>query len=130
MFCHDGYSLLFSERKNSTIVSTRARKRWERPEGGERAGHRLHNDRICGCHDRGKDGIHLPMVWWMGNISNAFAGVPCLTPLCRPLLHISEHHQMLAFSLSAVSLWQSQKGRRAGIMPCGIPGGERLSAHA
>ncbi len=88
MFCHDRYSLLCSERKNSTIVSTRARKRWERPEGGERAGHRLHNDRICGCHDRGKDGIHLPMVWWMGNISNAFAGVPCLTPLCRTLLHI------------------------------------------
>jgi hypothetical protein len=24
MFCHDRYSLLFSERKNSTIVSTRA----------------------------------------------------------------------------------------------------------
>ena len=79
---------LLSSRKNSTIVSTRARKRWERPEGGERAGHRLHNDRICACHDRGKDGIHLPMVWWMGNISDAFAGVPCLTPLCRTLLHI------------------------------------------
>src|ERR1700738_2424100 len=30
MFCHDRYSLLFSERKNSTIVSTRARKRWGR----------------------------------------------------------------------------------------------------
>src|SRR5690349_6334209 len=27
-------------------------------------------------------------VWWMGNISDAFAGVPCLTPLCRTLLHI------------------------------------------
>ena len=59
MFCHDSSSLLFSERKNSTIVSTRARKRWERPEGGERAGHRLHHDRICACHDRGKAGIHL-----------------------------------------------------------------------
>ncbi|WP_040447142.1 hypothetical protein [Ktedonobacter racemifer] len=70
------------------------------------------------------------LVWWMGNISNAFAAVPCLTPLCRTLLHISEHHQILALSLSAVSLWQSQKGRRAGIMPCGIPGVERLSAHA
>jgi len=70
------------------------------------------------------------MVWWMGNISDAFAGVPCLTPLCRTLLHISEHHQMLAFSLSAVSFWQNQKGRRAGIMPCGIPGVERLGAHA
>src|SRR6266566_9089686 len=88
MFCHDRYSLLFSERKNSTIVSTRVRKRWERPEGGERAGHLLHNDRRCGCHDRGKDDIHLPMVWWMGNGSSAFAGVPCLTPLCRTLLHI------------------------------------------
>jgi len=30
MFCHDRYSLLFSERKNSTIVSTRVRKRWGR----------------------------------------------------------------------------------------------------
>jgi len=40
------------------------------------------------------------------------------------------HHQMLALSLSAVSLWPRQKGRRAGIMPCGIPGVERLSAHA
>jgi hypothetical protein len=37
--------------------------------------------------------------------------------LCCTLLHNSEHHQMLAFSLSPVSLWQSQKGRRAGIMP-------------
>src|SRR5438105_3277866 len=129
MFCHDRYSLLFSERKNSTIVSTRVRKRWGRKRE-ERAGHCLHNDRICGCRGRGKDDIHLPMVWWMGDISDAFAGVPCLTPLCRTLLHISEHHQMLAFSLSAVSLRPRQKGRRAGIMPCGIPGGERLSAHA
>jgi len=39
------------------------------------------------CRDRGKDGIHLPLVWWMGNISNAFAGVPGLTNLCRTLLH-------------------------------------------
>src|SRR5205807_9723601 len=89
-------------------------------EGGERAGHRLHNDRICGCHDRGKDGIHLPMVWWMGNISDAFAGVPCLTPLCRTLLHISEHHQMLAFSLSDVSLWQSQKAVEQESCPAGF----------
>src|SRR5947209_10792935 len=65
-----------------------------------------------------------------GNGSSAFAGVPCLTPLCRTLLHISEHHQMLAFPLSAVSLRSRQKGRRAGIISRGIPGGERLSAHA
>src|SRR6266513_3408003 len=85
-------------------------------EGGERAGHRLHNDRICGCRGRGKDDIHLPMVWWMGDISDAFAGVPCLTPLCRTLLHISEHHQMLAFSLSAVSAPAWPESHRAGII--------------
>jgi hypothetical protein len=86
-------------------------------EGGERAGHRLHNDRICACHDRGKDGIHLPMVWWMGNISDAFAGVPCLTPRGP---HASPYRLptilLLAFSLSAVSHRPRQKGRRAGIM--------------
>lgn len=85
-------------------------------EGGERAGHRLHNDRICACHDRGKDGFHLPMVWWMGNISDAFAAVPGLTPRGpRASPSRLSHHHMLAFSLSAVSLGQSQKGRRAGI---------------
>ncbi len=100
-------------------------------ERGERAGHRLHHDRIGGCRDREKDGIHLPMVWWMGNGSSAFAGVPCLTPLCRTLLHINFRTiLLLAFSLSAVSLRPRQKGRRAGIMPRGIPGVERLSAHA
>jgi hypothetical protein len=31
-----------------------------------------------------------------GNFSHAFAEVPRLTPLCRTLLHISEHHQLLA----------------------------------
>ena len=99
-------------------------------EGGERAGHRLHNDRICGCRDRGKDGIHLRVVWWMGNISDAFAGVPCLTPLCRTLLHIDFRTiSLLALSLSAVSHRPCQKGRRAGIM-LRIPGVERLSAHA
>ena len=57
-------------------------------EGGESAGHRLHNDRICGCRDRGKDGIHLRVRVVDGNSSDAFAGVPCLAPLCRTLLHI------------------------------------------
>src|SRR5947207_12775300 len=65
----------------------------------------------------------------MGNGSSAFAGVPCLTSLCRTLLHISEHHQMLALSLSVASHRPRQKGRRAGIMPYSIPGVERLSAH-
>ncbi len=81
-------------------------------------------------HDRGKDGIHPPLLWWMGNFSDALAAAPRLTPLCRTLLHTSEHHQMLARSLSAVSLWQSQKGRRAENMPNNTPGEERLSAPA
>ena len=117
MFCHDGSSLLCSSRKNSTIVSTRARNRWERPEAGERAGHCLHTDRRGGCRDRGKDGIHRPLVWGMGNSSDAFAGVPCLTPRGP---HASPYrlsrHQMLAFSLSAVSAPASPEGCRAGIM--------------
>jgi hypothetical protein len=45
----------------------------------------------------------------MGNFSDVFGAVPRLTPLCHTLLQISEHHQLLAWSLSAVSLWQSQK---------------------
>lgn len=53
---------------------------------------------------QGKEGIHPPMVWPIGNISDAFAAVLCLTPLCRTLLHISERHHRLAFSISAVSL--------------------------
>src|SRR6266566_5947545 len=88
MFCHDSSSLLVVfEKKQHDRLNTREETMGQK-EGGERAGHRLHTDRICACYDRGKDGIHLPMVWWMGNISDAFAGVPCLTPLCRTLLHI------------------------------------------
>src|SRR6266568_5059761 len=131
MFCHDRYSLLFSERKNSTIVSTRARKRWGRK--------REEREQVIACtmieYAAAVAGEKMASIcqWyggWGTSVSDAFAGVPCLTPLCRTLLHISEHHQMLALSLSAVSLWQSQKGRRAVIIPCGIPGVERLSAHA
>ena len=90
MFCHDRYSLLSSERKNSTIVSTRARKRWGKKREEREKAHRLHHDRIC--------------VWWMGNISDAFAGVPCLTPRGP---HASPYRfrtiLLLALSLSAVS---------------------------
>ena len=39
--------------------------------------------------DRTKDGIHQPQVWWMGKISDALALDPCLTPVCRALLHTS-----------------------------------------
>jgi hypothetical protein len=124
-----GIPYFFLREKQYNCINSRE-EMMEQKEGGERSGHRLHNDRICGCHDRGKDGIHLPMVWWMGNISDALAAVPCLTSLCRTLLHISEHHQMLAFSLSVVLHRPCQKGDRAGIMPGGILGAEQLSAHA
>src|SRR5712691_12998733 len=37
--------------------------------------------------DRAKGGIPLPRVWWMGKISDAQVLDPCLTPVCRALLH-------------------------------------------
>lgn len=96
----------------------RARKRWGRKrEGGARAGHRLPDERTGGCRARGNDGFHLPIVWWMGNISDAFAAVPGLTP-CGPRASPSRlsHHYLLAFSLSAVSPGLCQKGFRAGVI--------------
>ncbi len=100
-------------------------------EGGESAGHRLHNDRICGCHDRGKDGIHLRVRVVDGQHQRCVrrssmpdTSLPHASPYRLPTI------LLLALSLSAVSHRPRQKGRRAGIMPCGIPGIERLSAHA
>jgi len=130
MFCHDRYSLLFVfEKKQHDRINTREETM------GETRGRR---EQVIACtmieYAAAAAGEKMASIcqWGglSGNISDAFAGVPCLTPLCRTLLHISEHHQMLALSLSAVSLWQSQKGRQAVIMPCDIPGVERLSAHA
>src|SRR5579884_3457206 len=46
-FCHDRYSLLSSERKNNTIVSTSARTRWGTKRERREKAHRLHHDRIC-----------------------------------------------------------------------------------
>src|SRR6476660_3352678 len=126
-----GIPCLLSSRKNSTIVSTRARKRWERPEGGERAGHRLHHDRICGCHDREKMASICQWCGLSGNISDAFAGVPCLTPLCRTLLHIGfppscclrSHYPPSRIGLARRAVEQESCASR-------IPGREWLSAHA
>jgi len=53
----------------------------------ERADHRLHCWIERALHDRAKDGIHRPRVWWMGDISDALALDPCLTPVCHALLH-------------------------------------------
>src|SRR5690348_13099669 len=89
MFCHDRYSLLFSERINNTIISTHARKRWERQEGEERAGHRLHNDRTCDAATGEKMASICRWCGLSGNIGDAFTAVPGLTPLCCMLLHIS-----------------------------------------
>src|SRR5258708_35292794 len=116
MFCHDRYSLLFvSEKKQHDCINTREETMGQK-EGGERAGHCLHNDRICGCPGRGKDDIHLPMVWWMGNGSSAFAGVPCLTPLCRALLHISRApSNACVLPIRRLALAKPED-RRAGIM--------------
>src|SRR5260370_38895306 len=51
MFCHDSSSLLFVfEKKQYDRINTREETMGQK-EGGERAGHRLHNDRICGCND-------------------------------------------------------------------------------
>ena len=53
----------------------------------ERAGHLLHCWIEHALRDRAKDSIHLPGMWWMGNISDALVADPCLTPVCRVLLH-------------------------------------------
>ena len=101
-------------------------------EGVEREkAHCLHNDRICGCHDRGKDGIHLPMVWWVGNISDAFAGVPCLTPFCRALLHIDFRTiKCLRYHYPPSRADFARRAVEEESCPSRIPGIERLSAHA
>ncbi|MBV9710382.1 MAG: hypothetical protein JO011_05610 [Ktedonobacteraceae bacterium] len=67
------------------------------------------------CRDWGKDGIHLPAVWWMGNCVNAFAAVPGLTPLCRMLLHISLAPSRCLRSHYPPSRAGFAEGRRAGI---------------
>jgi hypothetical protein len=86
-------------------------------EGGERAGHRLHHDRLGGCHDRGKAGIHLRVRVVDGErkLCVRRSSMPD-TSLPHASPYRLSHHHMLAFSLSAVSLRPRQKGRRAGIM--------------
>jgi len=81
---------------------------------------------------RGKDGIHLRVRVVNGNISDAFAGISDLTPLCRVLLHTRFRTiLLLAFSLSAVSA-PASRSQAAEQESCAsrIPGAERLSAHA
>src|SRR5712691_2801742 len=131
MFCHDSSSLLFVfEKKQHDRINTREETM------GETRGRR---EQVIACtmiargacRGRGKDGIHLPMGWPLREHQRCVrrsslpdTSLPHASPYRLPTI------LLLAFSLSAVSLGQSQKGRRAGIMPCGIPGAERLSAHA
>jgi hypothetical protein len=83
------------------------------------------------CRDKGKDGIHLRVRVVDGEHQRCVrrSSMPD-TSLPHASPYLSRTISLLAFSLSAVSHRPRQKGRRAGIMPCGIPGVERLSAHA
>jgi hypothetical protein len=62
--------------------------------------------------DRAKDSIHLPGVWWMGNISDARVLDPCLTPVCRALLHIGFPPLNACFPIRRLSLAQPEASSR------------------
>ncbi|HEX6484497.1 MAG TPA: hypothetical protein VF043_37105 [Ktedonobacteraceae bacterium] len=88
MFCHDSSSLLFVfEKKQHDRINSREETM------GETRGRR---EQVIACTmieyaDAGAGEKMASICQWCGlsgNISDAFAGVPCLTPLCRTLLHI------------------------------------------
>ena len=88
MFCHDRYSLLFVfEKKQHDRINTREETM------GETRGRR---EQVIACtmieYAAAAAGEKMASIcqWGglSGNSSDAFAGVPCLTPLCRTLLHI------------------------------------------
>ncbi len=130
MFCHERYSLLVVfEKKQHDRINTREETM------GETRGRR---EQVIACtlieYACGATGER-----WHPSATGVVDGQHrrCVRRSSRPdtsLPHASPYRLptilLLAFSLSAVPLWQNQKGRRAGIMPCGIPGAERLSAHA
>ena len=116
MFCHDRYSLLCSERINDTIVSTQARKRWERQNG--------FTSQVIACTliehampRQGKDGFHLPLVWPIGQHRRGVRSSCWRVHLAgRVLLHLPRTVSLLVFSLSAVSRRRGLWCRRAGSM--------------
>src|SRR5216683_5696061 len=66
-----------------------------------------------------------------GNISDAFAGVPCLTPLCRTLLPIGFPPSCCLRSPYPPSrIGLTRKAVEQASCASRIPGAERLSAHA
>jgi hypothetical protein len=88
MFCHDRYSLLVVfEKKQHDRINTREETM------GETRGRR---EQVIACtmieEAAAAAGEKMASIcqWGglSGNISDAFAGVPCLTPLCRTLPHI------------------------------------------
>src|SRR6266567_4008233 len=79
---------------------------------GERAGHHLHCWIEPALRDRAKDGIHQPRVWWMGNISDVRALDPCLTPVCRALLHTSFPPSNACFPIRRLSLAKPEASSR------------------
>src|SRR5579864_4608883 len=101
-----------SLKKTSTIVTTRARKRWGRKRDGESPGHRLHCWIEHALRDRAKDSIHRPRVWWMGNISDVLALDPCLTPVCRALLHTGFPPSNACFPIRRLSLAKPEESSR------------------
>jgi len=111
MFCHESSSLLVVfEKKQHDRINTREETM------GETRGRREKRLIACTMIEEAAAAAGEKMAsicqWGglSGNISDAFAGVPCLTPQGQ---HASPYRLptilLLAFSLSAVSLWQNQK---------------------
>src|SRR5207253_3126172 len=72
--------------KNSTIVTTRARKRWGRKRGWRESRSspaQLSNMLFRQSKRRNTSASDVVD----GEISDVLAGNPCLTPVCRALLH-------------------------------------------
>src|SRR6266566_7449628 len=117
MFCHDSSSLLVVfEKKQHDRINTREETM------GETRGRR---EQVIACtmieeaHAAAGEKMASICQWGglSGNISDAFAGVPCLTPLCSTLLPIGFPPSCCLRSHYPPSrLRPRQKGRRAGIM--------------
>ncbi|HEY3993068.1 MAG TPA: hypothetical protein VGM01_09345 [Ktedonobacteraceae bacterium] len=64
-----------------------------------------------------------------GKISDALAGDPYLTPVCRVLLHTG-FPPLCYLPIRRLYLTKLEESSRAQTKPRGIPGAERLSAHS
>ncbi len=116
MFCHERYSLLgvFEKKIARSYQHVRGNDGSDQREEGEKA-HRWPPNRRGACRDRGKEGIHLPLVWPIGHPQRGIRR-SSRSDTSRPArCSISTSHHPAACILTiAVSLWPRQKGRRAG----------------